>query len=381
MEGNGFGLRIFPSGRKSWVFFYRFDGRLRRLTLGNYPKMSVAHAHEAHGRALGNLERGIDPGAIQVKANIDERKAGTIAELVEEFIEVHAKRNRKIWREDRRRLYKDVIPVIGNRKAKSVTRRDIIQLLDGVLKRGAPISANRLKSLLTTVFNFGVDRAILDASPCVNIKPLVKEQERERALSDAEIRQFWQRLDTASMDLLTKLALRLQLVTGQRSGEIVGAEWSEIDRTAALWTIPGAKAKNGITHMVPLSALALRLLDEIDSLSHGSIWVFPADRGSGHRTRPALSRALLRNAGHIGIEAFTPHDLRRTVRTQLGKLGVAPHIAERVINHTETKIVKTYDRYRYDREKRAALDAWARHLLAIVTGETDGNVVSINRGT
>ena len=371
-EGNGLGVRISPKGTKTWVAVYHHEGKARRMTLGRYPGVSVAEAHRLHSEAMVSLSHGNDPGKALVDKNKAERKAGTVAELVDDFIERHAKQYRAAtWQENQRMLYKDVVPEIGRKKAKNVTRKEIIALLDKVVARGAPVQANRLKSLLATMFNFAVDKDILTASPCVGLKPPASEAERERTLSESEIKLFWRNIDKTSMELPAQLLLKFQLVTGQRSGEIAAAEWSEIDYQDRVWILPKDKTKNRQTHIVPLSAMALELLDDIKALSEESRWLFPARRGNGHRTRPAISRAVIRNREVFGIEPFTPHDLRRSVRTQLGKLRVPPHIAEKVINHTVSKMEKTYDRYDYLDEKREALERWSERLQRIIDdGET-----------
>jgi integrase len=144
-----------------------------------------------------------------------------------------------------------------------------------IIKRGSPIAANRTLACIRRMFNFGMERDLISSSPCATVKPPAKEVRRERYLSADEIKIFWHGLEHANMSELTKLALKLQLVTAQRKGEIVSAEWSEIDLINAMWTIPSTKAKNGIAHRVPLTELALNLLTEIKKLSGDSPWLFP----------------------------------------------------------------------------------------------------------
>ena len=128
-EGNGFGIRIFPTGRKSWVFMYRFEGKARRLTFGNYPQISVAEAHAAYGKALADLEKGVDAGASLVTANKENRLAPTVNNLITEYLEKWAKPRKRSWKEDERILRKDVALYLGNRKAKDIKKREIISLL------------------------------------------------------------------------------------------------------------------------------------------------------------------------------------------------------------------------------------------------------------
>ena len=180
MEGNGFGLRVFPTGRKSWVFFYRFDGRLRRMTLGTYPAMSVKQAHAAHGKALADLDRGIDPGAVAVTTRRETRLAATVAALAEEYLEKWAKPRKRSWAEDARILKLDVLPAWGRRKARDITRRDVILLLDGIVERGAPIAANRTLEITRKMFNFAIARDLLSENPCSLVDPPGEERQRTR---------------------------------------------------------------------------------------------------------------------------------------------------------------------------------------------------------
>ncbi len=179
----GFGLRLSPKGNKSWIYLYRIDGRARRMTFGSYPAMGLATAHRAHGEAEARLEAGIDPGAERVSERKAERTAETVKELADEYIEKWAKPRKKSHAEDRRILDKDVIPVIGHKKAKDVTRRDIIALLDRVVDRGASVQANRVLAVVRRMFNFSVERSILDTTPVVKIRPPGKETQRDRVLT------------------------------------------------------------------------------------------------------------------------------------------------------------------------------------------------------
>lgn len=174
-EGRGFGIRVFPSGIKSWVYMYRFDGKAKRITFGNYPNMSVAQAHAAFGKALADLEKEIDPGATIVNLNKENRLAPTVETLALEYIEKWAKPRKRSWEEDERMLTKDVIPHLGKQKAKNVSRRDIVMLLDKVLERGSPIAANRTLAVVRRMFNFAVERDIIPNTPCYGFKAPTKE--------------------------------------------------------------------------------------------------------------------------------------------------------------------------------------------------------------
>lgn len=382
-EGNGFGVRVTPRGVKSFVYLYRFDGKPRRLTLGTYPSMTLADAHKAHAEAVKKREQGIDPGAATAADRREERKAPTIAGLVEEYLEKWAKVRKRSWREDERILKKDVLPEWGHRKAREITRRDVIRLLDDIVDRGAGIMANRTLAAIRKMFNFAVSRDIVAVSPCLSVRAPAPEQRRDRVLTTDEICDLWHALKGAKMMAEgTKLALKLQLVTAQRKAEIVTARWDEIDFNdgGGWWTIPIEKAKNKMAHRVPLSPLALELLQAAKNLAGDSPWVFPSPQTDRHITPEAVDHALRRPGLETLGFTFVPHDLRRTVASHMTGMGIPRLVVSKILNHVERGITAVYDRHSYDKEKRQALEAWAHRLKSIIE-ETEFNVIPMVRGS
>jgi hypothetical protein len=137
-DGHGFGIRVAPSGRKSWIYLYHHGGRLRRMTLGTYPNMTLADAHKAHATARAAVKQGEDPAAKHVQARHEALHAPTVEKLAHEYLERWAKPHKRSWHEDERILIKDVPPVWGRRKATEIRRRDVIALLDDIHDRGGP---------------------------------------------------------------------------------------------------------------------------------------------------------------------------------------------------------------------------------------------------
>ena len=365
-EGNGLGIRVSPNGRKSWVLMYRFEGRQRRLTLGRYPAMSVAEAHKVFAQALARLERNDDPGEEHDEAKRLERSSPTVAVLVENYTENWAKPRKRSWREDERILRKDVLPKWRNRKAHTIRRRDVIALLDRIVDRGAPITANRTLEVVRRMFNFAIERDILNVSPCSRVRAPGKEQQRERILSEDEIATFWRKLDTSDMSNKLRIALRFQLATAQRRGEAASARWSDVDRKSGWWTIPQERSKNSLSHPVPISKIAADLLDELSEISSNSDFLFPSPTTNSHITESSLSRALHRNRKHFGLARFTPHDLRRTAASAMASIGVSRVVIGKILNHSDRSVTAIYDRHSYDREKRDALRHWSQELERIV---------------
>jgi len=258
----GLGLRVSIAGRKSWFVMYRHAGRLRRYTIGTYPTLGLADAREKAKELLHEAATGNDPATTK-QVN---RGAPTFGGIAEQYIELYAKANKRSWKEDQRILDYDLLPKWKHVKAHEIKRRDIITLLDVIVQR-APIQANRTLALLRKLFNWAISRDLVEVNPCSAVKMPAKENRKDRVLSEDEISIFWNTLATASMSELTRLCLKFQLVTAQRKGEIILAEWSEFDLNNGWWTVPAEKAKNKLSHRVPLTLLALQLLEQIKMLS------------------------------------------------------------------------------------------------------------------
>jgi integrase len=381
-EGGGFGVRVSPRG-KAWVWVYRYQGRPRRMTLGSYPAIGLADARIKLAEARKLLERGIDPGDADVQQRKAERVAETVEELAEAYLEKWARPRKRSAAEDERILRKDVLPAWRRRKAKDIARRDVIALLDAIVDRGSPIAANRTLAIIRRMFGWALSRDIVPASPCAAVKAPAKEKRRDRVLSADEIAAFWRALDNPELAIspAIRLALKLQLVTAQRKGEVIGAEWSEFDLDARVWTIPAGKTKNGMPHRVPLSPLALAVLANIASQVRRNEphWLFPSTRTGKPITGPAVDHAMRNNHDMLGTSDATPHDLRRTAASHMTSTGISRLVVSKILNHAEPGVTAVYDRHSYDAEKRAALTAWGARLEEIIGIATEqSNVVRLS---
>ena len=382
----GLGIRVSTKGRKTFVYMYWRDGKARRMTLGIYGggpgQLSLADANVKHAEAKKARDEGRDPGSETVEAHQAERESETVADLVEAYLEKWARPRKRSAAEDERILKKEIVPHWGSCKAKDIKRRDIIALLDGIVDRGAPIQANRTLACVRRMFSWAIERDMLDASPCVQIKAPAPENRRDRALGDDELATFWHGLDDAKMIDTIRLALKFQLVTAQRKGEVIAAEWSEFDRGNSLWTIPASKAKNGVQHVVPLSPLALDVLDaieanqpELEPDSEPSRFLFPSPRGYKPILGQSVDHALRNNRSRIGVDDLVPHDLRRSGATAMAALGVDRTVLAKVLNHVDRSVTGRYDTHAYVPEKRAALERWGRKLEEIVAGKSSPSKV------
>lgn len=363
---------------RAWCFRYKWRAQPVRIVFGHAPAMGLSEARIEAQKLRRSLDDGIDPRRARPRrlATPAPLPAGSqvsagearhsIEFLVSEFTERHLRARRKRPGEAERVLTKDVLPTWRGRDARTISPREVIELLDGIVDRGSRVMANRTASLLAQMFKFGIHRQIVDDSPVKLLyRPGGDEEPRERILSDEELAAYLK--DPRACTRFERLshAITILLLTGQRRGELALARWSEVDSKAKTWTIPDENAKAGRGHVVPLSDWAVREFDVLRQLAKGSQWVLPAGAGDKPIDPKQLTRGVakcLERFKKQGIAEFTLHDLRRTCRTGLARLGVEPHIAERVLNHAQERIPGTYDRHGYLEEKRAALDKWAAHL-------------------
>jgi integrase len=385
--GQGLGIRVEPTGTKTFFLEYRspVDGCRRDVTIGRFIgksspaiKMSLATARLRAELAKEKIRNGVDPSLERKKIKLSDRDAFTVEELTTEYLEKHAKPNKRSWRKDKQMIERDIIPAWGNIKAKDIVRRDIVLLLDDIMARNAPCMANRILSLISGIFSFAVKRDILMASPCVGIDKRHQEMPRERVLTENEIMKFWRGLDESSMNERLQLALMLVLVTAQRKGEVATAEWSEVDLESGWWIIPPEKTKNKKRHRVSLSPLALKLFKSAKRLARSSKWVFPSpkpSRAGEHIGEEGISRAVKANLDIFDVDPFTPHDLRRTAATQISILGTPRLVIEKILNHSDGGVTAIYDRNSYDKEKKEAMKQWAGKLASIISGKKETEAI------
>jgi integrase len=227
------------------------------------------------------------------------------------------------------------------------------------------------------MFNFAVTRDLVPVSPCIGVQAPALENRRDRVLSAEEIKDFWQGLDNTRITPGINLALRLMLVTAQRKGEVISAQWADINLDENWWVIP--ETKNGLPHRVPLSGPAVELLKAAKSISGESPWVFSSLRRNGPIAWASVDHALRLALNSLQMQHFTPHDLRRSAATFMtGSCSIPRLVVSKILNHAEPHITAVYERTSYDKEKQMALEAWGRKLQDIVEG-TESNVVPMVR--
>jgi integrase len=302
-------------------------------------------------------------------------------ELAGEFIERHAKPNTRDWRKTEYLLGRDVLPFWGNRPIGGITRRDVIELVDRVADRGAPIHANRVLAALRVLFNWALARGVIEVNPAAGVKAPGIERVRERVLNETELRAVWRGADATPYPFGP--FFKLLILTAQRRSEVAAMQWREIDEARALWTLPAARSKNKRGHEVPLASAAIDILRSIPRLD-GSDLVFTTN---GQTPISGFSKAKLRldNASGVGLtdrDEWRIHDIRRSVTTFMAEMAIPPHVVDKMLNHVSGAIrgvAAVYNVHGYTDERRRALDAWARRLAAVVDAEPTSNVVAFGR--
>lgn len=376
----GLSLRVTANDVRTWTVFYRDkNARQKRLTLGRYPAVALADARELARDAQRRVAKGGDPVADKRAA----RDVLTFGELAQQYIEHHAKPNKRSWAEDQRQLDSSLTPKWGNRPAAELTAEDLLALLNAKVRAGAPVAANRLRALVSRIYTFGAEQrqVLATANPVIGVKKPFKETTRDRVLTDDEIRRLWEACATQNPYVCAWF--RLRLVTAQRGGELLQMRWQDVDPRSHFWTIPGEFVKNAHGHRVYLNETARKLLKDVPR-GDGAVWVFPKSfmgdyKHVGRRLAQSTRANIVAQPKASGTTRdradVRGHDLRRTAASLMASGGVPRFVISRILNHSEEKdITSVYDRYSYDAEKRAAMEFWNRQLTAILKGKSASTI-------
>jgi integrase len=382
----GLALRVTANGGKSWCTFYRFNGRLRRFTIGAYPAIKPAQARREAAAALDRARGGVDP-AVEKRTRRYARapEADTFGVLVQDYLERYARKNTApgTFKETKRVLESEDLAEWRNRPISEISRRDAIDVIDRIAKR-AEVQANRTLARLRALLNWAVEKDRLASSPIIGMKPPTKERARDRTLSDDELRWFWSACEAIGWPF-GPLA-KLLLLTAQRRDEVAGIEWPEIHLDQTTWTMPRYRAKNDRTHAVHLSEAAIEVLRSVPRVGSGLVFATNGRPVSGFsHGKNRLDAEMLKAKGdELGdtaevIPHWILHDLRRTAATGMARLNIPPHVVDKVLNHvsgTIRGVAAVYNRFEYLDERRAALDAWGRHVSNLVSPAA-ANVVKL----
>ncbi|WP_111748781.1 tyrosine-type recombinase/integrase [Salinisphaera orenii] len=372
----GFGLRVSPKGKRTFVLRYtNADGKDRLMSIGEHPTWSLAAAR----KRASELKRETDSGSDILEQRREKRAEQTVAHVVERFCRSHADKL-KSAQAVRGVLENHLVPAIGEKKITDVRRPDVIAAVEAIAET-RPRQGALLLTYTKQLFEWAENREIVEINPIASLKASkidkgMTPRARARVLKEDEIVSLWSMTEPPEgMSRAALLALQFILVTGQRPGEVCQARQSDVQ--GRIWTIPAAnRGKTDDDHVVPLTDTALALIEQAGGDEYLFEHRYQRAMGTG-----ALSKAILRCSDALGMETgnrWRPHDLRRTMRTGLAAAGVSETIAETTIGHVRKGIAAVYDQHRYTAEKRAALESWERRLLWIANGQPAGdNVVSI----
>jgi integrase len=379
----GFGIRITENDARTWFIMYRVGKgdrrKQRRLKIGNAKIMRLPEARMAARDKLLFAATGRDPAGAGQRLPDDQavHTGRTVSETVAEYLEKHIaeKTGNRHAKETRRIFEKNVLPVIGERLLSDVTRRDVDDIIERILKRGAKIAANRTLTRLKTFFRWVVNKEYIAASPAAKILEPASETERDRTLDENEICLVLKGCDRLGWPF--GHLYKFLLLTLQRLNEAANMEWQEVDLEKRLWVIPRHRTKNKKAHSVHLSDEAVAILRDAHKITGSARYVFTRKGKtpvSGFSTAKAkLDRFIeeyrLLEKG-VPVSPFIIHDLRRTGATQMAGLKVPPHVVDKILNHTSGTIrgvAAIYNRNQYFEERCEAMDLWGQRITKIAS--------------
>jgi integrase len=370
-------LRVTAKGVRSWVYFGRVHGKIKRATLGRYPDISLMRARQKAGETADAMRQGVDPAAAKREARNAVRDS--FASVADDWLKRDQSKNRS-HAEVRRVIDRDVKPAWDGRLITSITRRDIIELIDAIVDRGAVTYARRVHAHLHRLFRWCVGRGVVPINPMADLPKPGAAIKRDRVLSDTELALIWRAGGDAGWPF--GLAILLLMLTGARRDEIRALRWSEINGDSI--DLSGARTKNGEAHTIPLSPMAAQLVKQLPHIGKSDLVFTTTGKtpvSGWSKAKLHLDHAIANGNRGRELPPWRIHDLRRTVATGLQKLGVSLQVVEAVLGHvsgSRAGIVGVYQRHTFDAEKCAALDAWARHVDAIVSGKK-ANVTQVRR--
>ncbi len=372
---SGFGVKVTPKGRKVFIVLYRTGGagsRLRKYTIGPYGRVTLHQARTAAQKVFAAKLEGRDPAAEKraVKRRIVTDR---VEDLLETFIAQHVSQNRSA-NEISRLLRREVSKAWGHKSIHEISKRDVVEVISAIEQRGAPIAANKALKSIKTFLRWCVGRAILDQSPADGVPLPAKETARDRVLSDTELAQVIgaaRAIGGPYGGIVELLAL-----TGQRREEVARSTWDEFDLGRQAWTLPKARTKNAKLHIVHLSHQSIAVLKRMEKRGP---FVFTVHGNKSFQDFAAAKREL---DARSALTGWRLHDLRRTCVSGMARLGIAPHIADKILNHqsgTISGVAAVYQRHDFLAERKDALERWGAHVTQIVADASTDRVSAIRR--
>jgi integrase len=360
----GLVLQVQPSGYRAYKLIYRFHNRPRWFHVGAADAIALADARKLAAEVMLEVIRGKDPVAERRAA----RDTHTFGALASRYLEEHAKKRNKSWRQADILVRRYLLPVWGTLSANGITRTDVRAMLGKIT---APVLANQVLASASAIFTWAGRQEILTSNPCRGVERNTTTS-RERVLSDAEVPLFWQAFSDAG---LAGMALKVLLLTGQRPGEVANMRHEHV--VDGWWTLPGKPdaatqwpgTKNAQTHRVwlpqPVRDIIAELNDSDTGFVFGQVW--------------DLAASMRDICNQLKVPRATPHDLRRTHGTTITGLGFGRDAMNRVQNHAEGGIASVYDRHQYADENKRIMETVAARLVALAEGTATTNIIQIGK--
>lgn len=386
----GLWLRVTANGAKSWSVTYRPRGAttMKRVTIGRWPAVSVKDARDLARDVLLEVAKGGDPAAERKRAERGEEKR--FEKVARQFVEQHVKPRRvKSWHETAALIgfparrgavqFDDLSKATRlvkrwrGKPVGEITRGDVVGAVDEEIKAGRHRTANKLLATTKALFVYAAPRFDLEKNPAETIERAGVERSRERVLTDDELLAIWRTAGELAWPWGS--FVKMLILTAQRRSEVSQMRWQDVDLEQGWWSMPAAMTKSRRDHTVPLSAPTVAILREAPRLADDD-HVFWSGRRGGLLGFSQAKRKLDRLSG---VSAWRFHDARRSCATGMAKLAVPPHVLAAVLNHAPASVQNVtaiYNRFRYEGEKRQALELWAQHVLDLAEGRA-GKVVAL----
>jgi len=374
-DGDGLLIEVKPSGKRTWMYRYRLNGKQEKLVIGQYPEITLKDARDKLMAARRMVANGESPAQQKQLAKVAAADSTTVTEFAERYFRDIQVKDRKDNTMPRRYLDKDILPFIGTKAMRDVTTEDVRSIIWRKKDHGFDAAAGQLRGVLKRLCDYAVTHELLRVNPVLALpmRHVHKAKARERNLSTDEIRVFLKSAFESNIRRQFKIGLHLILLTMVRKSELLLAKWADVHLDDAEWHIPAENSKTGKPHIVYLSKQAVELFRELLVLAGGSELVMP---GRGSLTKPfahnAINTALKVALKGQDVPAFTIHDLRRTASTLLHENGWASDVVEKALNHTIGGVRGVYNRAEYGDQRRDMLQFWADFIEKLVT---DKNVI------
>lgn len=370
-DANGLSIRVTPTGVIAFQYRYNFDGKPRRMTLGQYDSMSLKEARELVGEYKKLLANGKDPitfRSMELEANI---KAATVSDCIKAWL-VSAGASKLVRRDEwERALNRHVVPYVGSMIVDEMAISHWQPVFKRMRDNGAETYAGELLSRMKTIFSYCIRTELIKRNPVRDLRVIdvgKHPKKGHRNFNDKEIGAFWHAVDASTITYQSKLLLKLLLLTGCRGVELRLAKKADFDLEGRVWRVPDENSKTREPFERGLSAKAVELLKEAFDLYPNFQQVFPP--AIKKEDRPMAASVILNLAIQIRedmtIDHWSIHDLRRTAKTKMAELGVPPHISEKVLGHKLGGVLAIYDQHSYVREQQEALDILAAHIQSCV---------------